>query len=106
MRAEVVEVVADLPGDVIADHARGDADRVGDALRIGASVALHDEAVEAKENRAVVVVGVEMNLQQVECRARQSEAGLGAKRALEGAAEQVSDEAGGALRGLERDIAG
>ena len=67
--AEIVEIVADLPGDVVADHARGDADGVGDALRVRAAVALHDQAVEAEEDRAVMVVGVEMDLEQVERRA-------------------------------------
>ena len=58
--AEIVEIVADLAGDVVADHPRRDVDRVGDALGGGAAVALHDQAVEAEEDRAIVVVGVEV----------------------------------------------
>ena len=84
----------------------GDADRVGDALGLGAAMALHHQAVEAEEDRAIMVVGVEVDLEQVERRPRQREAGLGAKRALEGAAQQVGDEPRRALRGLERDVAG
>ena len=45
---------------------RGDADRVGDALGVGAAVALHHQAVEAEEDRAIMIVGIEVNLQQVE----------------------------------------
>ena len=56
MGAEIVEVLADLPGDVVADHARGDPDGVGDALGIRAAVALHDQAVEPEEDRAIVIV--------------------------------------------------
>jgi hypothetical protein len=68
-------------------------------------MAFHDQAIEAEEDGAVVVVRVEVDLEQVQRRPRQSEAGLGPDRALEGAAQQVGDEAGGALRGLERDVA-
>ena len=74
MRAEIVEVVADLPGDVVADHARGDLDRVGNALRVRPAVTLHDKTVEAEENRAVVIVGVKVNLQEVERRGGESKA--------------------------------
>ena len=37
-------------------------DRVGDALGVGAAMALHHQAVEAEEDRAVMVVGIEMDL--------------------------------------------
>ena len=47
-----------------------------------------------------------MDLEQVERGLRQREAGLGPQRALERAAQQVGDEARGALGGLERDVAG
>ena len=43
-------------------------DRVGDALGVRAAVALHDQAVEPEEDRAIVVVGVEVDLQEVEGR--------------------------------------
>ena len=105
--AEIVEVVADLPGDVVADHAaRRRRMALATPFGVGAAVALHHQAVEAEEDRAIVVVGVEVDLQQVERGPRQREAGLRPKRALEGAAQQVGDEARRALGGLERDIAG
>ena len=84
---------------------RGDRDRVGDALVIGAAVALHHQPVEAEEDRAIVIIGVEVGLEQVERGLRQGEAGLRAQRRGEGAAQQVGDEARGALGGLQRDIA-
>ena len=68
-------------------------------------MALHDQAVEAEEDRAIVIVRIEMDLEQVERRPRQREAGLRPKRAREGAAQQVGDEARRALGGLERDVA-
>ena len=66
MRAEIVEIVADLAGDVVADHRPGDGNRIGDALGVGAAMTLHHQPVEAKEDRASVVVGVEVGLEQVE----------------------------------------
>src|SRR5437764_12033646 len=104
MGAEVVEVVADLPSDVVAHYARGDANRVGDAFRVRAAVTLHDQAVEAKEDRAVVVIRIEMMLEQVERRAGQGKAGLRTQRALERAAKQVGDETRCALGGLQGDV--
>ena len=68
MRAEIVEVLADLAGDIVADHPGGDADGIGDALGVGAAVALHDQAVEAEEDGAVMVVRVEVDLEHVERR--------------------------------------
>src|SRR3954453_12674366 len=92
--AEIVEILADLSSDVVQDHSRRDSDRVGYTFRAGAAVTFDDQAVEAEEDSAVMVVGVEVDLQQIERRTRQSEAGLGAKRALEGAAQEIGDEAG------------
>ena len=106
MGAEVVEVVGNLPDDVVADHAARDRNGVGDTLRIGAAVALHHQAVQAEEDRAVVVVGVEMNLKQVERWLRKREACLLPQRALERAAQQIGDEARSALRRLQCDVAG
>ena len=76
MGAEVVQIVADLPRDVVADHACRNVDRIGDALRVRSAVAFHHETIEAKEDRAIVVVRVEMNLEQVQRRLRQRESRL------------------------------
>ena len=90
MRAEIVEVVADLPRDVVAHHGCTDLDGVGDPLRVRAPVALHDETVEAEEDRTIVVVRIKMDLQKIERRLRKSEARFGTQRALERAAQQVA----------------
>ena len=86
----------------IADAALsgGNTDRIGDALGVGAPVALHHQPVEAEEDRAVVVVGVEVDLQQVKRRTRQREPRLRSERAGEGAAEEIGHEASGTFRGL------
>ena len=82
---DVGEILGDLAGQVLAHHPRRDPDRIGDALVGGAAMALHDEAVEAEEDRAIMVVGIEMVAQQFGRRARDQEADLGADRAGEGA---------------------
>ena len=68
-------------------------------------MAFDDQPVEAEEHRAIVVIGVEMDLEHVQRGLRQGEAGLRAERRGEGTAQQVGDEAGGALGGLQGDIA-
>ena len=59
MGTEIVEVVADFPGDVVADHARRNIDGVGDTLRVRSPVTLHHEAVQAKEDETVIFSWVE-----------------------------------------------
>ena len=56
LRRDVGEILGDLAGQILAHHPRRDPDRVGDALVVGAAMALHDEAVEAEEDRAIMVV--------------------------------------------------
>ena len=103
---DVGEILGDLAGQVLAHHPRRDPDRIGDALVGGAAMALHDQAVEAEEDRAIMVVRIEMVAQQFGRRARDQEADLRADRAGEGALQQVGDEARRALERLQRDIAG
>src|SRR5687768_2780560 len=100
MGAEIVEILADLAGNVVTNHRRGDGDGVGDALVIGSAVTLHHQSVEAKENRAIMIVGVQVGLEQVERGLGQSEAGFRSKRRGESAAEKVGDEASSAFRRL------
>jgi hypothetical protein len=65
MGAEIVEVLADPAGDIVSDHSRGDPDGVGHALGRRAPVALHDQSVEAEKDRAIMIVRVQMDLEQV-----------------------------------------
>ena len=81
--AELGEVGGDALGQVFLEQPRGDRDRIGDARGGGAAVAFHHHAVEPEEDRAVVVVGIEMVLQQLGRRARDQEAELRAQRAGE-----------------------
>ena len=85
VRRDVGEILGDLAGQVLAHHPRRHPDRVGDALVGGAAMALHDEAVEAEEDRAIMVVRIEMVAQQLGRRPRDQEADLRADRAGEGA---------------------
>ncbi|PAV68946.1 hypothetical protein WR25_16046 [Diploscapter pachys] len=103
---EIAEVVGDAAREVGAHHLGGIADRGGDAAFVGAAVALHDDAVEAQEDRAIVIVGIEVVAQQLGRRTRDQEADLRADRAAERALEQIGDEARRPLGGLQRDIAG
>src|SRR4051812_33970918 len=106
MGGDIVEILNDLAGEVLAHHPRGDPDGVGDALVGGAAVAFHDEAVQSEEDGAIMVVRIEMVLEKLGGRARDEEADLRADGALEGAAKKVGDESGGALQRLEGDVAG
>ena len=58
--AEIAEILGDPAGEIVAHQLGGDCDRVGDADFVGAAMALHDDAVEAEEDRAIMIVGVEM----------------------------------------------
>src|SRR3546814_16994986 len=58
----------------------------------------------AEKHRAVMVVGIEPVAQQIGRGLRDQETYLRARRAAEGAAQQIGDEARGALCGLERDV--
>ena len=60
------EILSDPAGDVIAGDLVGDADRIGNPVGIGTAMAFHHEAVEPEENRAIVIIGVEMVAQQLE----------------------------------------
>ena len=68
-------------------------------------MALHDNAVEPEEDRAIVIVGIELNAQQVQRRLGKQEARLRSEAGGEGAAQQIGDEARRALHRLERDVA-
>ena len=67
-------------------------------------MAFHHQPVEPEKHRAIVIIGVEMDLQQVERRLRQREPGLRPQRALECPLEQIGDETRGAFGGLQSDI--
>ena len=72
LRRDVGEILGDLAGQVLAHHPRRHPDRIGDALVGGAAMALHDEAVEAEEDRAIMVVRIEMVAEQFGRRAARS----------------------------------
>jgi len=83
MGAEVVEFGRDPAVNIVAHQLGRNAQRIRHAGGIGAAMALHDDAVEPEEHRAVVVVGIEVNLHHVHRRPRQQEASLGTQRAGE-----------------------
>ena len=80
MGAEIVEILADLASDVVANHRCGDGDGVGDALVIGPAVTLHHQAIQSEKYRAIMIVGVEVGLEQIERGLGQREPSLGPQR--------------------------
>ena len=69
-------------------------------------MALHHDAVETEEDRTIMIIGIKMMPQKMHGRLGNQEADLRADGAGEGIAQHVGDEARGAFRRLERDIAG
>src|SRR3546814_5155955 len=61
-----LEVVRYMMDDVVVHHVGGHLDGAGETLRVGAAVALHHEAVEAHEDAAIVLVGIEPRLQRLD----------------------------------------
>ena len=106
VRLDEREIFGDPLGDVGVDQLCGHANGIGDAFGARTAMAFDDHAVEAEENRAIVIVGVKVMAHQLGCRARDEEAELGPNGACKGAAQQVRHEAGGALHRLQRDVAG
>src|SRR3546814_19450549 len=91
--SDLGKILSHLTRDILFDQFGTQMDGIGDALRVGAAVALEHDAVEAEEHRAVVIVRIEMVAQQFGRRARDQETDLRARRRGEGAAQQVGDEA-------------
>jgi hypothetical protein len=50
---------------------------LANALLVGVAVAFHDDAVQAQEDRAIVIVRIEVVAQKLGRRARNQEADLG-----------------------------
>ena len=69
-------------------------------------MALHNHAVEAKEDRSIVIVRIEMMAQQFRRRARDQEAKLGSQRTGEGLAQEIGHKASRAFNRLQCNISG
>src|SRR5258708_37725685 len=80
-----------------------DIHRVGKSLRIGAAVALDDDAVEPEKDPAVGFAGIHLFAERAKSVARQNVAELREQRLGHGAPEILGELAGGALGGLEAD---
>ena len=95
-----------LASKLVAHHVVADIDGRGEALGVGAAMALDDDAVEAEEDAAVGFARIHLLAQRLERRARQQIAEPRRPGAVHGAAQILRELARGAFRGLERDIAG
>ncbi len=83
----------------------GDADAVHDRLLVRRAVADDADAAHAEQRRAAVLGVVEALLEVVEGLAREQRADLRGDGGLERLAQQRADQFGGALAGLEGDVA-
>src|SRR6266852_2649023 len=97
--AYLVEEAVDLEVD-------GDADGVGEAMRIGAAMALDADALQAEEDGAVVAPRIEPLAPLVQRACRQPIADARRQRILEGRAQELGIEPRRALGSLDRDVAG
>ena len=97
---------ADLAQKFVTHHVVAHVDGGGVALRIGAAVALDHDAIEPEEHAAVGFARVHLVAQHLERRTRQQISDPGEPRAIDRAPEIVGELTGGALRGLQRDVAG
>ena len=88
------------------DHAVADLDRRGEALRVGAAVALDDDAVEAEEDAAIDPARVHLRAQPLEGVAGEQVADAGQQRPAHRRAQIAGDLPRRALRRLQRDVAG
>src|SRR5262249_32433051 len=100
------ERLLDLREQFVARHVVAEIDGRGETLGVGAAVALDDDAVEPEENPAIDLSRIHLLLQRAERLARQQITELGSPRAAHRTAQIFAELACGALRGLERYVAG
>src|SRR5579883_381391 len=86
---EATDAVADLVEEAVDLHVDGDADGVGEAQGVGATMALHADAVEAEKDRAVVSVRIEPLTQLLERARREEIANPRHQRVLKGGAQVI-----------------
>ena len=85
--------IADRLVESVGDHVDGDADRVGEADRVGAAMALHDDAVEPEQDGAVVAARIGPAADLLQRVARHEVAEPGDPRGPERAAQEFGDRA-------------
>src|SRR6195256_1426967 len=100
------EAAADLGKQFAAHHVVAQVYGAGETFRVGAAVALDDDAVEAEENAAIRLARIHLLVERAERAARQQVAESPDQRTVHLALEQLAKLAGGALRGLERNVSG
>ena len=94
---EPMQLTDDPLAGPLPDQIRRDADGVGEAERVGAAVALHDDAVEAQEHGTVVAARIEPLANQLQGWLRQHVAELGEQGALERLSQELRVKADGAF---------
>src|SRR5262249_5796323 len=100
------EAVADLGKQFVAHHVVAEIHCGGEALRIGATVALGHDPVEAEKHPAIRLAWIHLVGKRAECAARQEVTEPPRQRAVYLVLEVLAELARGALGGLKRDIAG
>ena len=99
--------VADLAEQFLAHHVVADLDRAGEALGVRPAMTLDDDAVKAEKHAAVDPAGVHLVAQRAKGVAREPDSRAAtASCAFIASRMYWRDLLGGALGGLQRDIAG
>ena len=106
-RAVPVDGLADLGEQFVTHHVVTHVDGRGEAFRIGAAVALDDDAVEAEEHAAVGFARIHLVAQHAERRRAPADSRSWTRcDSRDRALEIIGELARGALRRLQRDVAG
>src|SRR5690348_2097455 len=105
-RVETGDAVANLVEETVDLEIDSDTDRIGEAVRVGAAMALDADSLQSQEDRAVVAARVEAVAQLAQRVCREPVAEPCRERALECGAQEVESQTHRPFRRLERDIAG
>src|SRR5437763_17052233 len=97
---ELRQLVADLFEETVDLEVDRDADRVGEAERVGRAVAFHRNAAEAKEHRPVITAWVEACRQFLQSPAGKDIAEPRQRRMTKRGAQRFAEQLGDAFRGL------
>src|SRR5258708_8810553 len=105
-RVEAGDAVADVVEEAVDLEVDGDADGVGEAMRVRAAMALDADALQAEEDGAVVAPRIESLAQLAQRSRRQPIADARRQRILEGRAQVLGVEPRRALCALDPHVAG
>src|SRR5712692_3563311 len=103
---EAGDLLTNLIDEAVHDHIDSDADRIGEAERVGTAMALDRDAIEAKQHRTVVAPRIHALAHLLQGVGGEEIAYSGEDGMLEGGPQELAEEPRRAFRRLEGDIAG